>query len=379
MKRLHTITLILTLLLFCSFLTPAMAVINPAGLSDYEYTTDYKGNAIITRYKGSDADVVIPAELDGHPVTSIGTRAFLYHSGIRSVVIPDSVTEIGTFAFYGCSGLSSVVIPDTVIYIGGYAFAYCSSLLSANLPSGLTVIQPYTFYNCVNLCELTLPQSLEAIETYAFYNTNLSDLVLPDSLTQIDTTAFSECCSLSLFEVSANHPVYTVVDGVLYDKTVQSLVCYPPARIGSSYTIQDGTKIINDYALSCTSLTDVSIPESVIRIEGNAFAASNLTSVIIPSSITVIPKEAFYNCSDLIYVYLPEGITNIGDYAFSGCSSLSLILIPKSLAFIGQNTFTLYDQSSDSYVPNPNITLLVAQDSPVIQYCEDNGLNYRVY
>ena len=379
MKHLRTITLLLILLLSCSFAMPAMAVLNPSGFADYEYTTDYKGNAIITRYKGPDTDVVIPSELDGHSVTSIGTRAFFCHSGIKSVVIPDSVTEINPFAFTNCTGLSSVVIPDTITYIGGYAFLYCSSISSVTLPPSLTSIQPYTFYGCTSLCELILPQSLESIESYALGYTGLSVLALPDSLAQIDTTAFSGCRSLAAFEVSKDHPVYAVMDGVLYDKIAHALVCYPPAKGGSSYAIQEETQVINAFALSCTHLTDLIIPESVVRIEDNAFAASDLTSVTIPSGITVIPKEAFYNCSNLSNVCLPEGITNIGDNAFHGCRSLNTIAIPESTAFIGQNAFSLYDETTETIVPNPNITLLVAQDSPIVQYCETNGLNCSVY
>ena len=99
MKHLRTITLLLILLLSCSFAMPAMAVLNPSGFADYEYTTDYKGNAIITRYKGPDTEVMIPTEIDGHPVVSIGTRAFMSRSDITSVEIPDGVTESLSYQF----------------------------------------------------------------------------------------------------------------------------------------------------------------------------------------------------------------------------------------------------------------------------------------
>jgi hypothetical protein len=60
-------------------------------------------------------------------VTSIGSYAFSYCTGLTSVTIP-SVTSIGSSAFSDCTGLTSVTIPNSVTSIGEFAFFYCTGL-----------------------------------------------------------------------------------------------------------------------------------------------------------------------------------------------------------------------------------------------------------
>jgi hypothetical protein len=58
------------------------------------------GNVVITDYRGPEDSVVIPAEIQGNPVTSIGVNAFR-NKNLSSVTLPNSVDEIGVNAFAG--------------------------------------------------------------------------------------------------------------------------------------------------------------------------------------------------------------------------------------------------------------------------------------
>ena len=92
----------------------------------------YKGDSFDTYDNEYSGTVTIPSEVTceeiTYSVTSIGSDAFSYCSGLTSVVIPNSVTSIGDYAFWGCSGLTSVEIPNSVTYIGDYAFVDCDNL-----------------------------------------------------------------------------------------------------------------------------------------------------------------------------------------------------------------------------------------------------------
>jgi BspA type Leucine rich repeat region (6 copies) len=90
----------------------------------------------------------------------------------------------------------------------------------------------------------------------------------------------------------------------------------------------------------CSSLTSVTIPDSVTNIGDSAFdSCSSLTSVTIPDSVTSIGEGAFQDCSSLTIVTIGNGVTNIGDYAFYGCSSLTSVTIPDSVTSIGKYAF----------------------------------------
>ena len=100
------------------------------------------------------------------------------------------------------------------------------------------------------------------------------------------------------------------------------------------------TKIGDDALSGCSSLTSVTIPDSVTSIAAHAFdRCSSLTSVTIGNSVTTIGGKAFVNCSSLTSVTIPDSVTSIRYSAFQGCSRLTSVTIGNSVTSIGFRTF----------------------------------------
>ena len=65
---------------------------------------------------------------------------------------------------------------------------------------------------------------------------------------------------LSHIEVDADNPNYETVDGVLYTKDHTHLVLFPTRMDnGGSYAVLEGTQVIDDYALSGTNFSSITL------------------------------------------------------------------------------------------------------------------------
>ena len=166
--------------------------------ADFEVgLTEDGAGVVIKKYIGKEADVNIPAQIQGMPVREIGGSAFEGNSIIANVVIPMGVTRIGNSAF-AYSSLSSITIPQGVADIGDLVFDNCESLKKVSLPEGITKISRGLFFDCSTLAEITLPASIEIIERKAFYGcSTLTSIALPASIKKIHLGAFYGCLTLT--------------------------------------------------------------------------------------------------------------------------------------------------------------------------------------
>ena len=84
----------------------------------------------------------------------------------------------------------------------------------------------------------------------------------------------------------------------------------------------------------CAGLTSATIPAGVERIEASAFyCCEELASVELPAGLKGIDEYAFYECGSLAAIALPEGLETIGADAFDDCDSLASVVFPASTSY----------------------------------------------
>jgi hypothetical protein len=107
----------------------------------------------------------------------------------------------------------------------------------------------------------------------------------------------------------------------------------------TSVTLPDTVLTIETNAFEwCVNLASVNLGNSVSNIEDNAFASTSLTSLTLPASVTTIGADTF-SISTLTSVKLDNALVNLGEYAFSDCTGLTSISIPNNVTSIGPAAF----------------------------------------
>ncbi len=376
---------------------------------DYTYTTSSQG-ITITKYNGTESELVIPEKIDGMIIAAIGESAFAFNTSLTSVSIPENVKSVGTKAFNGCSKLTTVSFPSTLVNIGTGAFYNCVRLESVTFPASVTSIGKEAFYNCISMTSLNLPSKLKKIEEKSFIHctkitsvnipsgvteigneafnlcssvktitipntvktigekafrecNEVTTVTIPASVTSIGEAAFSYCGKLLSFSVDSGNSNYASENGVLFNKSKTELLCCPSDKRGS-YTAPATVQKIAKFAFAgCYYLKTVTLQSGVTEIGACAFQTCiYLQTVILPESLLTIGNSAFDNCGDLVNITLPSGVQTLGSYAFYYCGSLTDINIPATMT-IGNKAF--------AYCSNlKNIT--VAQGST--QYASYNGV-----
>ena len=321
----------------------------------YQRYTDMNGNdyLAIWSYTGDDTELVIPAYIDGIPVTAL-ISGFLNEeqkARITGIQLPDTITDISS-ALCLCKALKEITIPAGVTELGYQAFAGCSSLEKVTFLGDMTAFDEGVFQNCESLKEITIPQGVTSIPRCAFMQCYaLTTVNLPASITTIDEMAFWRCSSLQQINLPAGLTEIgptafnecTALESVVLPDglTTISQMSFNGCSSLKEITIPDTVTTIGDAAFgSCSALESIVIPDTVTSLGNGVFqACTGLKEVALPSGLTTISQGLFISCYALEAVDLPVGVTKIETNAFLWCESLQYVSLPLALTEIEGTTF----------------------------------------
>ncbi len=214
-----------------------------------------------------------------------------------------------------------------------------------------------------NYTSFSFPSNVTNITPYAFYGSGLTSASIHKDVVSIGEDAFGKCTSLTSITVHEDNTSYSSSDGILYNKTGTTLICYPAGKTGTSHTVGASVTGIATHAFAYNPyLNAVTIPTATTSIGAGAFngctglttitadgsntiystnegilynkagttlicypAGKNATSFSVPNTVTAIGDYAFFMQTHLERVTIPSTVTSIGNSAFQNCSALSLV------------------------------------------------------
>ena len=293
---------------------------------------------------------------------------FSHCESVTEMVFPNGLLSIGDRAFLGCTALKNIYLGNSLQTLGKSIFTSCTVLEKVHFPKSLTKTGETLFLLCHKLhvyCEVTnKPSGWD--DSWNKYNKpvkwgcTLEIRSLPDPKLVSDSdsgrldkkesiaktsvapkitfTSPSKSSAGTSYEIPSNFTGTKVLGGVTY--TVKEGVLVGMKGAGAEVVIPVGIRAIEKGVVSFSPVKSVKVPNTVERIEADAFAyCENIRELILPDSVKFIGDRAFLKCTSLEKLYLGDGIERLGKSVFTSCANLPEIYFPKSLQFVGETLF----------------------------------------
>ena len=204
---------------------------------------------------------------------------FAFKDGVA--VLPEvfndeyTIDSVGESTFLGNKELVSVVIPDSYKYLCMFSFSSCPSLKTIEIGKGLK---------------------------------------------EIDVLVFSESNAVESVTISQENPYLYTKGLCIIERESEKVVCGFAKSV-----IPDGVKVIGTNAFAyATGAEEYILPQTVVKIEGAAFANCSIKTMDLPKSVEAIEKYAFSGCTALERMYIPQSVTLVEECILDDCKNVTV-------------------------------------------------------
>ena len=278
----------------------------------------------------------------------LAKQLFINNEAVKDLVIPSDVESIEKYAFCG-SNIATVTIPESVKSIGDGAFLGCTSLdtvkVNIKIPLSITEI---VFTNRTNASLIVPKQSKELYKNAKYWNEfkSIDEFHLPHH-------------KLTYFVDGIQYAEYNIEEG--------EEITPEPTPTKEGYTFSGWSEIpatmpAHDVTITGTfTKIDYVVDETTYEIQNDEVSVKDgskqsgeveiQTTVVINGQtykVTSIADNAFKGNTSITSVTIPNSITQIGASAFEGCSSLSEINIGNAVGSIGNKAFASITSASNA-------------------------------
>lgn len=384
-KSVQTVIALSLLVVLCLPI-PAIAATSfacPAGGGRYEVDA-----GAVTGVTGScEGNLVLDSS-----VNTINTYAF-ENTRLTSLTIPASVTSINGSPFGGNYGspLNSINVDaqnpnyssiDGVLYdkTATELIAYPPSKpgTTFTIPSSVTVIRYYAFASNNYLTIMNIPNTVITIGGQVFTNSqSLITVNIGTNASSIGYQVFSSIQTLVDINVDSSNTFYASISGVLYNKSITTLIAYPIGKTNTSY-VAPNTVSSTEYTAfgGARNLLTVDL-RSVTSMMGQEFMDStSIREVTFGDGLTELKNQVFQSASGLKKVTFGMGLTSIAGGAFYGNTALNCIIYSGSDSTVQNYSYpnsvvpvaTSADCLRDPDFTFSSATIAGVKDSPIISY-----------
>ncbi len=345
---------------------------------DFEY--EGQQGLSLTGYSGGDADVYVPAEIDGKPVLKLGDGLFRGNLNVNSVTLSTNVKVIGTETFMGAEKMVCIVTNESLAEIGDRAFSGCANFNSIVLYDAVTKIGADAFSGCENVAVYCN----EGSNAYNYAKSNDIKYVLMNSSAEPEIIeqdglryyilngsailmyAYEPSETVIVPSEINGYPVTKINTGAFNESHTVSSVVLPDTVTSMGVGVFQNCDMLQSIRLplgiteipvsafsGCNSLKEINIPEGVTRIGGAAFyECETITTAILPQSLKRIDNNVFSYCYNLENIDIPSGVEFIGSYSFENCHKIRTVTIPQNITEITYGVFCACHSLENVFIPS---------------------------